>query len=71
MTRISVSSSNLRSIGYDSISQTLEVEFHNGSIYQYSSVPSSVYEALMSASSHGSYFNQHIKKGSYPYTKIG
>ena len=43
MERQSVSSSNLRSIGYDHSSSTLEVEFNNGSIYQYFDVPENVY----------------------------
>ena len=61
MNRQDVSSSNIRSIGYDSESQTLEIEFHSGGIYQYFSVPESTYNALMSASSHGSFFSRNIK----------
>jgi len=61
MIRKPVSSSNLRSIGYDLKSQTLEIEFHDGSVYQYFGVPESIYNALMSASSHGSFFHRHIK----------
>jgi KTSC domain len=70
MNRISVSSSNLASIGYDSSTQVLEVEFLDGSIYQYSDVPSSVYAGLMAASSHGSYLAQHVKKAGYSYQKV-
>jgi len=69
MKRITVSSSNLRSVGYDEATQTLEIEFHSGGVYQYSSVPRSVYEGLMGASSHGKYFHAHIK-GVYPYRRI-
>lgn len=70
MNRIPVSSSNLRAIGYDSHTHVLEVEFLNGGLYSYSGVPASVHAGLMSASSHGSYFNAYIKKGGYPYTKL-
>ena len=35
MIRQPVSSSNIRSIGYDSMSSTLEIEFHSGGVYQY------------------------------------
>jgi len=70
MRRTPVSSTNIRSVGYDSSSQTLEVEFHNGGIYQYYGVPSSVYQGLMNASSHGSYLAQHIKDR-YRYRKVG
>lgn len=70
MKRKPVSSSNLASVGYDSTSQTLEVEFLNGKIYQYSGVPLSVYSSLTAASSHGSYLNQHVKRANYPYRKV-
>lgn len=70
MNRIPVSSSNLRAIGYDPDSRTLEVEFLDGGLYRYSGVPASVHAGLMSASSHGSYFDANIKKGGYPYTKL-
>lgn len=69
MNRISVSSSNISSIGYDPASQTLEIEFHDGSIYQYDGVPQSAYDGLMNAGSHGQYLNQHIKDV-YPYHKV-
>jgi len=69
MNRQSVSSSNIASIGYDSRSQTLEIEFHSGGIYQYYNVSKSLYEDLMRASSHGSFFHENIK-GRYGDTKI-
>jgi hypothetical protein len=70
MNRQPVSSSNLRSVGYDRQSQILEIEFHSGGIYQYTSVPESIYTALMQAASKGSYFHDHIKDR-YPTQKIG
>lgn len=69
MYRQRVSSSNLASVGYDSLSHVLEIEFTNGSIYQYQRVPARIYNGLMSASSHGSYFHEHIRD-KYPYRKI-
>ena len=59
--RIPVSSSDLRSVGYNPESQTLEIEFRSGGVYRYSGVPESVYRSLMAASSHGKYFHEHIK----------
>ena len=70
MNRIPVSSSNLRSVGYDASQYTLEIEFHNGSIYQYFNVPQVVYQGLLAASSHGQYFDQHIRKAGYSLRKI-
>ena len=61
MQRQSVSSSNLRSVGYDAASETLEIEFHSGGVYQYFNVPSRVYEELIKADSLGGHFNAHIR----------
>lgn len=69
MKRQSVESSNIASIGYDEASQTLEIEFLNGGVYQYFDVPKQVYEDMMSASSHGQYLAQSIK-GNYRYSKV-
>ncbi len=70
MDRQKVDSSNLASVGYDSQSQTLEIEFNHGGIYQYFNVPSSIHNGLMGASSHGEYFDRNIKKSGYRYVKI-
>ena len=69
MDRISVRSSNIRSVGYDPESSTLEVEFNTGSIYQYSNVPESEYESLMNSASKGRYLNRNIK-GRYEDIKV-
>ncbi len=69
MKRQSVSSSNISSIGYDPESHTLEIEFHSGGVYQYIAVPQSIYDELMHASSHGSYFHRYVKD-QYRWTKI-
>jgi len=70
MEKIPVDSTNIASVGYVAASSTLEIEFNNGTIYQYSGVPENEYTELMNASSKGSYLNQHIKKAGYPYTRI-
>ncbi|MCB9468393.1 MAG: KTSC domain-containing protein [Candidatus Obscuribacterales bacterium] len=59
MKRKSVSSSNLKSVGYED--GTLEIEFKNGRIYQYSDVPKEIYDELMTADSLGIYFNSEIR----------
>ena len=60
MERISIQSNNIVSVGYDSETEILEIEFNNGA-YQYSGVPKVVHSGLMSASSAGSYFHRNIK----------
>ena len=67
MSRSSVSSSNLRSVGYEN--GTLEVELHGGRVYQYYGVGYDRYADLMNASSKGSYLASHIK-GHYRYRRI-
>lgn len=70
MHRIPVSSSNIRAIGYEPASQTLEVEFRDGSVYQYFGVPESIHSTLMAANSHGRYFDAHVKKAPYRYRQV-
>lgn len=43
MERISVSSSNIKSIGYDQETETLEIEFNSKHIYQYYNIPFNIY----------------------------
>lgn len=72
MNREPVSSSNIRAIGYDPNTQVLEVEFTNGSVYQYANVPNELHEALMSAGSHGSFFGTEIRRypNQYPFQRV-
>lgn len=69
MERESVSSSNLVSVGYDKDSETLEVEFKGGTVYQYFDIPEEEYNGLMSASSHGVYFSANIREN-YKFEKL-
>ena len=70
MIRDPVASSNTASIGYDPDSETLEVEFTSGSVYQYFNVPSGLYDQLMAAPSKGQFLNVYIRNG-YPYSRVG
>ena len=69
MERQSVTSTDIRSIGYDTDMDTLEIEFHSGEIYHYFNVPEMVRAVLMGASSKGRYLNSYIKDR-YRYRKI-
>lgn len=70
MNRDPVPSSNLVSIGYDEPSQTLEVEFLNGTIYQYYNVGAVLYAEFMAAPSKGQFLNLYIKNA-YPFSRVG
>lgn len=69
MDRLPVDSTNLSSVGYDPQNKVLEIEFKNGNIYQYFSVPENINLGLISASSAGKYFNSNIKD-IYRYTQV-
>lgn len=70
MDRTPVTSSNITSIGYDSETSTLEVEFHQGGVYQYFDVPSFHYDGIMHSGSHNGYLEDFIK-GKFKYKKVG
>ncbi len=65
----SVRSRDIALVGYDRETGTLEIAFRGGGVYHYREVPASIYEGLMSAPSHGTYFQKYIRKD-YSYTKI-
>ncbi len=62
MERRKVSSSQIRSVGYDSGSQVLEVEMSDGTVWQYSRVPSEVHRRLMAAPTIASYYRDNIEE---------
>lgn len=61
MKRIPVNSSNVKSVGYNSILKLLEVEFNNGSVYEYIDVPKELYDAFISSDSLGKFVHSHLK----------
>lgn len=70
MERITVSSSKIRSIGYDPAEQVLEVEFLSGAVYSYAGVPERLYEELRQAPSLGKYFGTHVRDAGYRLTRL-
>jgi len=70
MERYTVASSNIASIGYDADTDTLEVEFLSGAIYQYYNVPQNMYDQLIQAGSKGRFLNTYFKNA-YPYSRVG
>jgi KTSC domain len=65
-----MSSTNVASAGYDEATETLEVEFTNGGVYQYFNVGSALYEQFLAAPSKGQFLNVYIRS-SYPYSRVG
>lgn len=61
MTRIPVSSSNIKSVGYDPVKKTLQVEFQSGAVHSYADVPANLYSHLLAAPSVGHFFHANIR----------
>lgn len=55
-------------VGYDSQTQTLEIEFLSGEVWQYHDVAAPTYEEMMQGSI-GKFFQDHIKNR-YRETRI-
>lgn len=71
MERQYVESSMILSIGYDSNTSTLEVEFKsNGAIWQYYDVSENIYYEFIGSGSVGKYFLQNIR-GQYSESQVG
>ena len=68
MKRIPVESSQIKSIGYDAATETLEVEFKGGEVWQYYHFPESMWLEFEASPSKGKYFGQQIRGR---FTKLG
>lgn len=69
MERELVTSSTVVSVGYEPTTETLEVEFKNGGVYQYYNVPEPVYEQFKAAESLGKFLHVYIKPA-YPCSRV-
>ncbi len=58
---VMLNSSALARVAYDDRRQQLHVKFHDGSVYVYLGVTSTVYDELLNADSQGGYFNRRIR----------
>ena len=70
MQRKPVVSRNIRTIGYEESTQTLEIEFLNSFIFQYYNVPQIIYSEMMKAESKGKFLHFYIENA-YPYSRVG
>jgi hypothetical protein len=70
MDRTPITSTALRSAGYDERAQALEVEFVHGGVYRYLGVPRDIFDGLLAAESRGTYFDEHVKKPGYRFERV-
>jgi hypothetical protein len=69
MERQQVMSSTVLSIGYDEASETLEVEFARGGVYQYYNFPRPLFEQFMASDSKGQFLHVNIKD-KFPFSRV-
>jgi hypothetical protein len=68
--RVPVESTNLRSVGFDPKTKTLEIAFKHGGVYRYHGVPLEVHLALMGSESKGKFFQANIRN-KFEFEKVG
>ena len=61
MERQPISSSNIISAGYDPATQTLELEFKGGVVWQYTHFPEEMWYEFLGSPSQGKYFHSQIR----------
>lgn len=71
MQRHDVKSSNVKAIGFDASTKTLEIEFHNGRVQHYFGISEELYGKLMTADSVGSFLHAKIIKGGFESRRVG
>jgi hypothetical protein len=69
LTRERVSSSSIRSVGYDPDNRILEIELRHGGVYQYFQVPPEAHQSLVAATSIGGHYTKFIKPA-YRFRKV-
>jgi hypothetical protein len=61
MNRVALDSSSILGAGYDEATNTMEVEFRGGSVYQYFDVPAATFQGLLQAPSAGRFHAEQVK----------
>jgi hypothetical protein len=61
MERQRVASSIIRSVGYDDLTETLEIEFNHKKIRRFIRVPSYLFREMMQSPSLGKFYLQYIR----------
>lgn len=61
MERVRVQSESLKSVGYDAMTSTLEVQFRNGGIFQYFYVPHFIFSRLLETAAKANYFQNRVR----------
>ena len=69
MKRLQIQSTNIKGIGFED--GTLEVEFKQGAVYQYSPITEDQFRALLESDSKSKWINENIKsKSTIKFKKV-
>jgi hypothetical protein len=66
---VALDSSSLAGAAYDARSELMVVQFRDGTAYEYSEVPADIFDGLISAASHGRYFDETVRP-SFRYRRL-
>lgn len=69
MERKRINTSRIRAVGYDTKTETLEIEFNDGTITAYRGVSSEVHRRFMAAPSPVAFFEDRIAED-YPASRV-
>ena len=69
MQRIPIPSKEITQVGYQERSETLEIKFERGGVYQFFNVPVDVFNGLMNAASKEGYYHSKIGER-FPYSRV-
>ena len=70
MERTSITSGNLRALGYDERDSVLEVEFEGGDLYVYRGVPPEIASDLLEAPNAAQVFDDRVRDA-FPFHRVG
>lgn len=70
MNRMPVPSSDITQVGYQEDSETLEIKFLHGGVYQFFNVPPTIFSEFMSAASKEEYYHARIGER-FPCLRVG
>jgi len=69
MNRQPLDSSNIKSVGFDSNANIMEVEFKSGDVYRYDNVSGETHQRLLNHPSPGAFLHASVKNR-FPSTKV-
>lgn len=62
MREIKLESNVIETVQYDLFGEYMVLKFKNGNVYKYYDISAVLFAGLMTAESHGAYFNKYISK---------